>query len=135
VTRTRFNPKRRLANAVDEADRDRWVAGLRYSGNPEHKRNPGDFGLTPPVSPRPDKSCCDDVGVFDTGAALSLLRAGVERDLISERRVNGWPQNIWSMTSDHIPLEAQLENATTGAYHGYPLPENDPFADRIRQAW
>ena len=24
---------------------------LNYGGNPEHKRNPGDFGLTPPAVP------------------------------------------------------------------------------------
>lgn len=29
---------------------------VKYGGNPEHKRNPGNFGLTPPSGPRPGKS-------------------------------------------------------------------------------
>jgi hypothetical protein len=64
---------------------------LLYGGNPEHKRNPGDFGLTPPSGARIGKMLCDDVGIFNRQVALELLRSGVAAGLISERCVNGWP--------------------------------------------
>ncbi|MCY4261041.1 MAG: hypothetical protein OXC91_12375 [Rhodobacteraceae bacterium] len=47
----KFNPKRRLASPDTYTGTE--LVGLakavKYSGNPEHKRNPGDFGLTPPA--------------------------------------------------------------------------------------
>jgi len=50
VARESFNPKRALHDhmALSQAQIEKWVAAARYGGNPEHKRNPGDFGLTPP---------------------------------------------------------------------------------------
>ena len=38
---------------------------VSYTGNPEHKETPGDFELTPPVQPRPDKSKGDWIGILD----------------------------------------------------------------------
>jgi hypothetical protein len=38
-----------------------------YEGVPYHKRNPGDFGLTPPAAPRPDKTLCDEANVTAGG--------------------------------------------------------------------
>jgi hypothetical protein len=48
-----FNPKRRfLAVDTDVLKRlDDLSKKVSYGGNPEHKKNPGDFGLTPPASP------------------------------------------------------------------------------------
>jgi len=102
---------------------------IYYGGNPEHKRNPGDFGLTPPAGARLGKALCDKVGVFSRGAALELLRKGIRSGLVSRQKRDGWPQNVWSFTSEGEPLEAQLEGS--GVYHGYPMPENDPFRDDI----
>ncbi|MDV7900023.1 hypothetical protein R4J99_31225, partial [Pseudomonas aeruginosa] len=34
-----------------------------------------------------------------------------------------------------IPLEAQLENPETGQYHGYPMPDSDPFASEVISRW
>jgi hypothetical protein len=34
-----------------------------------------------------------------------------------------------------VPLEAQLENAANGTYHGYPMPEDDPFRDIVIARW
>jgi hypothetical protein len=47
---------------------------VTYGGNPEHKRNPGDFGLTPPAQGRKDKTLCDTVEVFERQNALEHLR-------------------------------------------------------------
>ncbi len=46
---------------------------------------------------------------------------------------NGWPQNVWAVTGKGEPLEAQLEG--DGVYHGYPMPEADPFRDKILERW
>lgn len=46
-----------------------------------------------------------------------------------------WPQNIWAVTSDGHVVEAQLENVTKGTYHGYPMPESDPFREVVIDAW
>ncbi len=55
--------------------------------------------------------------------------------MISEREQNGYPQNIWAVTGEGMPLEAQLENAQTGVYHGYPMPETDPFREKVLAKW
>lgn len=106
-----------------------------YGGNPEHKRSPGDFGLTPPSQPRPDKSLCDEAGIRSRAVAVDLLRAGIERGLISEQTPGGFPQNVWAVTDDGIPLEAQLENRELGTYHGYPIPAGDPFGREVLLQW
>jgi hypothetical protein len=134
--RTKFNLKRRFIGQIPDADAlARLAKNLRYGGNPAHKRNPGDFGLTPPTQPRDDKSLCDHVGIFTRNEALRLLRAGVIRGMISEWDGTGYPKNLWSMTDDGIPLEAQLENSGNGTYHGYPLEENDDFREAVIAKW
>jgi hypothetical protein len=133
--RTGYNPKRRMRQNVKD-DYLETLAGLvNYGGNPEHKRNPGNFGLVPPSQPRADKSLCDTVGIFSKAEATKLLRAGVKKGLISERAQNGYPQNIWAATDEGWPLEAQLENAALGTYHGYPMPETDPFREEVLMRW
>jgi hypothetical protein len=131
----RFNPKRRICTTVDPDDLKKIAGSIRYGGNPEHKRDQGDFNLVPPSQPRPDSTLCDVVKIFSRHEAERLLRAGVERGLISVQKRNGYPQNIWSVTGDGYPLEAQLENAIKGIYHGYPMPENDAFRDKVLDLW
>lgn len=134
--RKKFNPKRRFAAQPQDAwDLERLAGEVSYGGNPVHKRNPGDFALTPPSLPRDDKSLCDNVRIFRREDALRLLRAGVMRGMISEWDGTGYPKNIWSMTDDDVPLEAQLENSDSGTYHGYPLEENDDFRDAVIAKW
>jgi hypothetical protein len=135
LSRTRYNFKRRIRRLDDPDVRVRLAAAVHYGGNPEHKRNPGDFGLTPLASPRPDKTLCDTIEVFERSEALRLIRLGVERGLVSERWVGNFPQNIWSVTEGGVPLEAELENRDVGQYHGYPMPETDPFRDIVLAAW
>lgn len=133
--RTRYNPKRRIRQEVDH-DYLKWLAeSVNYGGNPEHKRNPGDFGLTPPSQPRADKTLCDTVEVFSRAEATRLLKEGVRKGLISEREQNRYPKNIWVVLNDQWPLEAQLENPQRGTYHGYPMPETDPFREEVLAKW
>lgn len=133
--RRSFNPKRTIAAAAAASTLSRWVETVRYGGNAEHKRNPGDFGLHPPASPRADKTLCDLAGIFSRHEALRLLRGGIKRGLVSEQLRGGFPQNIWAVSSEGIPLEAQLENAGSGTYHGYPMPESDPFREMVLRRW
>jgi hypothetical protein len=136
TTRTKFNRKRRFASSLPAPEvLERLAAELRYGGKPDHKRNPGDFGLTPPALPRDDKSLCDEIHLFRRVEALRLLRLGVERGMISPWDGTGYPKNIWSMTEDGIPLEAQLENPGNGTYHGYLLEVNDDFRDSVIARW
>jgi len=62
----KFNPKRQIKKPA-EGDSELLIGlanQVGYGGNPEHKKNPGDFGLTPPSDPRLGKALCDDAGVF-----------------------------------------------------------------------
>lgn len=133
--KSRWNPKRRIAADVNVDIRARLVEVVSYGGNPEHKRNPGDFGLSPPALPRADKALCDEVEIFRRDEALRLLKRGICRGLVSNRRVGNFPQNVWTVTDVGVPLEAQLENQETGAYLGYPLLETDPFSRVVTDAW
>ena len=133
----KFTPKRKICPA--DAAEQRFAAlepnlgRLRYGGNPEHKRNPGDFGLTPPSGARPGKTLCDQVRIFTRQEAAQLLKAGFQRRLFSVQERQGWPQNVWAVTDSGEPLEAQLEG--DGVYHGYPMPDGDPFREEVLQRW
>lgn len=135
--RGRFNSKRRIRSLEELEGMDLVFLSDRvvYCGNPVHKRNPGDFGLSPPAGPRPGKSLCDTAALFEKAVAGELLKEGVRRGLVSLQSNNGWPQNIWAVTDDGVALEAQLENRETGAYHGYPMPPTDPFVELVMMEW
>lgn len=131
----KFNPKRRIAAAgsLSQSELDELSSKVLYSGNPEHKRSPGDFGLTPPASPRPGKTLCDIAGVFRRDEALALLQEGIKRGVVSEAIVDGWPKQIWSVTQDGLVLEAQRDQP--GSYHGYPLAPGDAFRELVLEVW
>ena len=137
LKRRTFNPKRQLypAEALSPKQEDLLARlnRVRYSGNPEHKRNPGDYGLNPPSAPRPGKTLCDQVEIYSRSEALALLREGLQRGTFSSQERDGWPQNVWAVTEKGEPLEAQLE--ANGVYHGYPMPEADPFREKVLDRW
>ena len=138
MNRSRFNPKRRLHEPrLSEEGREALRARASYTGNSAHKRNPGDFGLTPPSSPRPHKTLCDDAGIFEKAAAQDLLEAGIRRGLVSSRfgARGTFPQNIWAVSDQGVAFEAQLENPAQGTYHGYPLPDTDPLKEQVLAWW
>jgi hypothetical protein len=131
----RFNTKRKIQYFSECSVSDDLIKNAKYGGNPEHKKNPGDFGLTPPSSPRTAKSLCDTVEIFTRKIAISYIKDGLRKGMISAQMKGQWPQNIWAVTSDGIPLEAQLENPESGVYHGYPMPESDPFSHEVIKEW
>ncbi|MCB2189538.1 MAG: hypothetical protein KQJ78_24230 [Deltaproteobacteria bacterium] len=122
--------------AVKRRDELEKLASLAsYGGNPAHKRNPGDFGLQPPCSPRQDKTLCDEVELFSRREATRLLREAFSRGLVSQQWRQGWPQNVWAVMESGRVLEGMLENPTQGIYHGYPLRIHDPQCDMVKQRW
>jgi hypothetical protein len=134
--RSGFNPKRRICavGTYSPQQLNNLASKALYTGNPEHKQRPGDYGMTPPSSPRPGKTLCDAAGDFSKALAEKLLRNGLIRGLVSHQDRNGWPQNVWAV-EDGVAFEAQLENETAGAYHGYPMPDNDEFRNGVMENW
>lgn len=133
------NAKRKLRPAP-QSDREiselgALAAAASYGGNPEHKRNPGDFGLKPPAQPRQGKSLCDQAEVLTRKLALRLVRDGIRRGLVSVQMRNGWPQNVWAVAPNGVAVEAMLENPAAGSYHGYPMLAIDPLIDDVRARW
>lgn len=139
MRRRKVNPKRRLKSPPEDpgtlaALRDLSLR-VRYGGNPDHKRNPGDFGLVPPSNPRSAKSLCDDAGIVTRAEAERILRRGAELGLVSEQSRNGWPQNVWGVAANGTVVEAMLDNVEQGTYHGYPMLRGDALADEVRERW
>lgn len=109
-----------------EAERLRLCEKVVYTGNPAHKRDPGDFGLNPPAAAKRNKTLCDNAEIFRKKRAQELLSNGVAEGLWDERTDQGFPKIVWCVEGELV-LEAQLENATKGEYHGYPLLDTDPY--------
>ena len=136
IERRHFNRKRRIVNPVPAEDVLNDLAGrVRYTGSPYHKRNPGDFGLTPPAQPRPDKTLCDQAGLHKKAEAQQWLEEGVRRGMISAAVGDGFPKHIWAVTEKGVVLEANYNNEGPGHYHGYPLFEPDPLRQVVLDIW
>ncbi|MBO4336254.1 MAG: hypothetical protein J5846_10570 [Desulfovibrio sp.] len=118
-TRSIPSHKRKIANDPEKGQR-LLERHPRYLGNPQHKKNPGNFGLTPPAAPRCQKTLCDIVGIFSRELAQDLLCAGLRKGLFSEQSRDGWPCNIWAQLDNRLVLEARLDSAQ-GTYHGFPI--------------
>lgn len=133
--RDQYNPKREFRDTVpDDEELAELAERVAYKGSPYHKRNPGDFGLTPPSQPRADKTLCDKGDIFEKAKAEELLERGIRRGMISEREKGGFPKNVWAV-QEGMPFEAQLQNHLQGTYHGYPLLPADPFHDKVLERW
>ena len=131
----RFNNGRKIRQNCQRDELALLADKVHYTGNPEHKTNPGDYGLTPLIGPNSYKTLCTGAGVDTIKKALRLLKLGISRGLISEQFRGGFPQNIWVVTDEGVPLQATLENRTQGTYHGYPIPVSDPFRSTVLKKW
>jgi hypothetical protein len=138
MARQHHNLNRRIApmptTAAEKAELKDLSERAVYVGNPAHKRNPGDYGLTPPSGPRSGKTLCDVVEVFSRAEAQKLLATGIEQGLVSTGIENGWPRMVWTIKGDTV-LEARLDNVERGTYHGYPLVPTDPFCASVQARW
>ena len=93
-----------------------------YEGNPQHKKNPGNFGLTPPAAPRSTKTLCDEARIFNRARASELFARAIERGMVSEMDVGGFPKQIWVVDEHGQVFEAIIGGSQQGHYHGYPNP-------------
>lgn len=134
--RSGYNPKRALQSRRhwSPEEKDRRARAVSYGGNPEHKVRPNDYGLTPPVNPRPGKAVCDGDGPFPKDRAEQLVRAAMRKGMVSVQERGEWPQNVWAVSRGEA-FEAQLENSEQGVYHGYPMALDDPFRDVVLREW
>ena len=121
---------------LTEAQREFLRQQARYEGSPLHKREPNNFGLIPPASPRPDKTLCDEAGVFDKRVAIALFERAVTVGLVSAKdKVEGFPAQMWVVDDDGRVFELIYGGSQTGCYHGYPIRRANPLFDKISLAW
>jgi hypothetical protein len=132
--RQRFNRKRRVMDTPPPQEaRNELASRVTYLGHPHHKREPGDFKLSPPAQPRPDKTLCDEAGIKNRAKARRWLLEGIRRGVTSDYTGHVFPKNVWAVTDQGIVLEARGDEK--GNYHGYPLFEPDPFRQVVLQHW
>ena len=123
------------AQRLTAEERAFLVANARYEGSPYHKREPSDFGLTPPVNPRPDATLCDEAGVFERAQAGALLSQAIQGGLVSEATpARGFPKQMWVFDGERV-FEAMYGGSRPGCYHGYPIRRSDPLFDEIVAMW
>ena len=129
---------RRTMRATPLTDRERKFlrdhAG--YEGISYHKRSPGDFGLTPPAAPRPDKTLCDEANITRRDLADALLAQAIAGGLVSDGEGGpGFPKQLWAVDEHGQVFEAMYGGSKTGLYHGYPIRRVDPWFDEVTRAW
>ncbi|MDN3277003.1 hypothetical protein QWJ07_22260 [Frankia sp. RB7] len=131
------NPKRRLASptALTKDQREKLAKAAVYVGSGHHKRFPGDYGFSPPVSPRPSKSLCDGIRVILKSEAQTLLKDGVQKGMVSTHMFGEFPKYIWSVDETGEAYEAKTDPNTLGDYHGYRLEEEDAMREMIQANW
>ena len=123
-------------DTLSEPEKVRLRGEARYEGSPYHKRNPGDFGLTPPSQPRPDKTLCDEAGIKNRSEAESLFAQAIERGLVSRSESAAkFPKQIWVVDESGRVFEAMHGGTREGRYHGYPIRRSDPLFGDVSKAW
>lgn len=132
------DPKRKIASKgtipdeqlTDLADR------LKYGGASYHKLRPNDYGLDPPLAPRPGKSVCDDRRAVPKAEAQSLFRKGLLKGMVSPPTATGVPKYIWAVDAGGEVYEAKTKPEREIVYHGYRLGDDDAEQRRlVKQEW
>jgi hypothetical protein len=133
--RRKSRPKLR-ATRLSEAEKEHLRRVVSYEGRAYHKRNPGDFNLTPPAAPLPDKTLCDEAGITRRADALELLELAIEGGLVSEHEApGGLPKRLWVVDAGGRVFEAMWGGLAPGSYHGYPVRRSEPMHDDVLAAW
>lgn len=132
--RKRSDPRRRIVRpgSIDPELKSRWKC-IRYQGSAHHKSKPTGGELAP--SPRRGKSLCDGLRIIGLREATKLLRAGIARDMVSERRcAKGLPKCIWAVDDSGEVYEA-VQGSPSHHYHGYRLDRNDAMRETVVKEW
>ena len=108
---------------------------LHYRGMSTHKLHPGNYGLVPPVNPRPSKSPCNDVRVVLLEEAKALLRRGILAGMVSGLEEGSTPKYVWAVDDNGDVFEAKTKPPDT-VYHGYRLGDDErDMRHYIRTEW
>lgn len=136
----KFNLKYHVLSDTDYCVRKEQLDDMAnkavYTGNPKHKKNPGDFDLVPPSDPRPFASLCDNANIFRREEAQRLLKNAFRLGLVDSRSKPGeWPKIVWMVSESSMVLQGMYEKID-GHYHGFPvLDEEDPIRDEVLKVW
>lgn len=135
ANQSRRRTERRIRETPLTPEELERLSGSAYEGSPYHKRNPGDFGLTPPAAPRRDATLCDEAGIFHKATANDLFALALSRPLVSDTFEQGFPKHLWAVDAAGRVFEATYGGSRPGRYHGYPIRRDDPLHDKIRELW
>ena len=106
-----------------------------YEGSAHHKSRASDYGLIPPISPRPTKSHCDDVRIIPAEEANRLLKRAFELGMVSDRQDDSQlPKYAWAIDEEGEVYEAKLSNDGL-RYHGYRLSKDDGLHKWLVKEW
>lgn len=111
-------------NSVDRAERDRLRGEASYKGAAFHKRYPSNYGFVPPVSPRPNKSLCDDLRAIKLEEATFMLDQGILCGMVSICQTGEFPKFVWCVDTDEEVYEAKI-GGDGKSYHGYRLGQDE----------
>ncbi len=109
------------------AQRDDLFARLSYAGSAHHKRRPGDYGMQPPVNPRPIKDLCDARGKRQilVAEALRLFAEGIRKGMFCALSAHGVPKYVWAVDEHEDVYEAKTRPEHEAVFHGYRLGDDD----------
>lgn len=109
---------------LTDPQRDFLRDHARYEGSPLHKKEPHNFDLTPPTSPRPDKTLCDEAGIFEKQIAFELFARAIDVGLVSAKdKVAGYPAQMWVVDDDGRVFEMIYGGAARGVTMAIPFVE------------
>jgi hypothetical protein len=121
---------------LTDQQRDFLRAHARYEGSPLHKKEPHNFDLTPPTSPRIDKTLCDEAGIVEKRVAFALFARAIDVGLVSAKdKVAGYPAQMWVVDADGRVFEMIYGGSREGRYHGYPIRRTNLLFNQILTAW
>jgi hypothetical protein len=66
---------------------------------------------------------------------MADLRKGILYGVVSEHFFGKYPKFVWCVTEEGLVYEAKTEARMPGAYHGYPLEEEDDFREVVKEVW
>lgn len=135
--KAREETKRTLrATPLSPEEKTSLRASAAYEGSPYHKKEPNNFGLTPPTFPRADATLCDEAGITDKQVGFALFARAIDGGLVSASTTpDGFPKQMWVVAEDGRVFEAIYGGSRSGRYHGYPIRLRDPWYEEIKRAW
>jgi hypothetical protein len=123
-------------DSLTDEERAFLKANAAYEGSPFHKKNPNDFGLTPPTyAVRPEKTLCNEAGITQKQIAIDLFARAIDVGLISAAWTARFPKQMWVVDDGEQVFELMYGGSRPGRYHGYPIRLRDPWSEEVKRIW